>query len=320
MNRFTQGNSRRYFRYSIQCKYFVSPELLESSTDIYSNGIDYFNRATEDSILHLKTQVMHKLHRLRAHQATFLQIVTDIFDKFDVVMGYLQMLNRGQEIASRKIYLQNHQALLGGFKGIKKLEDDAPKTYELLLKIEQKFVLYTQMIQETIDNSTRTKLHVCDYPEAFRFTPEIRLQFVNRGELLNSSDLLQMILSIEQLFEKGFEPFNNLATDYLLFQKHDSWIKRELNISACGLAFTDSRAYPNLTRADVKLSLDDSYAEVVRLDGKIVRSRYLPQQNLNQTAIDFYFPKSVEQKQLLGYLHRLETIESMQGWAHAGNQ
>jgi hypothetical protein len=320
LNRFTQGNSRRYFRYSIQCKYFVSPELLESTTDLYSNGIDYFNRATKDNILHLKTQVMHKLHRLRAHQQIFLRIVSDIFEKFDMVMGYLRMLNRGEEIASRKIYWQNQQYLLSGFKGLQTLQEEAPKTYELLLQIEKQFIRYTEMIQETVDNSTSTRLHICDYPEAFRFKPQIREKFLHRGEAVNNSDLLQMILSLEQLFEKGFEPFTNLATDYLLYQKHESWIKRDLNLSACGLRFADTRLYPNLTRADVKLSLENSYAEIIELDGKIVRSRYLAQQSLNETAVDFYFPKSKDQQELLAYLHRLETSESMQRWNYAGNQ
>lgn len=319
MNRFTQGNSRRYYRYPIQCKFFISPELLASSNDIYCHGIDYFNRATEDNILQLKTQVMQKLHRLSRHQSIFLQIVTDIFEKFDVVMGYLRLLNRGEEIVSRKIYWQNQATIVSGFKGVQDLEFEAPKTYELILNIEQKFVRYTQMIQETIDHSTQTKLHFSDYPEAFVFTPEIRNRFESRMDI-NKSDLVQMILSLEKLFEKGFEPFNNLATDYLLYQKHDSWIKRDLNLSACGLSFLNSRKYPNLTRADIKLSLENSYADIIELEGKIVRSRYLRDKNLNETAIDFYFPNANDQRELLAYLHRLEVQETKDRWAYAWNQ
>ena len=320
MNRFTQGNARRYFRYSIQCKYFVTPELLESITDLYSNGIDYFNLATESNILHLKTQVMSKLHRLSRHQEIFLKIVTDIFEKFDVVMNYLRMLNRGEEIVSRKIYWQNQQAILAGFKGIKLLESEAPKTYDLLVKIEEKFLLYTKMIQETIDRSTKTKLHFSDYPEAFRFTPEIRNRFEAKKMDLNKSELLQMILSIERLFEKGFEPFNNLATDYLLYQKHESWVKRDLNLSACGLSFVDNRFYPNLAKAKVKLSLEQGYMDLIELEGKIVRSRYLSSQKRNETAIDFYFPNANDQRELLAYLHRLEVENTLIRWPNAGHK
>lgn len=312
MNRFTQGNSRRYFRYPVKAKFFVKPELLESTTDLYSNGIDYFNRATEDNILMLKTNVMQRLNRLSRHQSIFLKIVTDIFDKFDVVTTYLRMLNRGEEIVSRKIYLQNQERVLEGFDGLNDFKEEAPKTYDLLLTIENKFRLYTQMIHETVDNSNSAQLHFSDYPDAFRFHPEIRLRFEKNRMDLNRSDLLQMILSIERLFEKGFEPFTNLATDYLLYQKHESWIQRDLNLSACGLSFIDTRRYPNLTHADVKLVLDDSYSEVIELDGKIVRTRYISGQNVNETAIDFYFPKVNDQKALLAYLHRLEVENTMQ--------
>ncbi|WP_130537938.1 hypothetical protein [Thiomicrorhabdus indica] len=314
MNRFTKDNSRRYFRYPIPCKYFISPELLEASTDLYSNGIDYFNRATEDNILQLKTEVMQKLHRLSAHQDIFLKIVGDIFEKFDIVVHYLRMLNRGEEIASRRIYWQNQERILEGFHGVQELEREAPKTFELLVKIEQKFVRYVQMIQETIENSTSSHLHFTDYPEAFRFTAEIRERFMSRKMDLNKSDLLQMILSLERLFEKGFEPFNNLATDYLLYQKHESWILRDLNLSACGLSFLNTRKYPNLTKADVKLVLENSYAEVIELDGKIVRSRYLRQFNMNETAIDFYFPNANDQRELLAYLHRMEAQATIELW------
>lgn len=235
-------------------------------------------------------------------------------------MNYLRMLNRGEEIASRKIYLQNQQQVLAGFKGIQAFEQDAPKTYELLMSIERKFILYTEMIQETVEKSTKTKLHFSDYPQVFSFSADIRNRFESKKMDLNKSDLLQMILSLERLFEKGFEPFNNLATDYLLYQKHDSWIKRELNISACGLSFTDTRSYPNLSRADVKLSLENSYAEIIELDGKIVRSRYLPQQHLNETAVDFYFPKGRDQQDLLAYLHRTEVEATQARECYAGNQ
>lgn len=320
MNRFIQGNSRRYFRYSIQCKYFVSPELYESTTDLYSNGIDYFNRATEDHILHLKTQVLNKLSRLSRHQDIFLTIVTDIFSKFDMVLNYLRLLNRGEEIATRKIYLQNQARLLEGFLGIQSLKEEAPKTYELLIQIEKKFLLYINMILETINESNKTRLHFADYPEAFRFVPEIREAFESHKIDLLKSDLLQMILSIEQLFEKGFEPFTNLATDYLLYHKHGDWILRDLNISACGLSFLNSRKYPNLTNAKVKLVLDNAYAEVIELDGKIVRSRYLRQSKMNETAIDFYFPSPHDQHELLAYLHRQEIENTSKRWPNAGNK
>lgn len=320
MNRFTKDNSRRYFRYPVQCKYFISPELLESSTDLYSNGIDYFNRVTEDNILHLKTQVMQCLHRLSAHQDIFLKIVGDIFEKFDVVVNYLRMLNRGEEIASRKIYWQNQENILEGFNGVKDLELEAPKTFDLLVSIEQKFVRYAQMIQETVEKSTSARLHFVDYPEAFCFSAEIRERFTKRKMDLNKSDLLQMILSLERLFEKGFEPFNNLATDYLLYQKHESWILRDLNLSACGLSFLNTRKYPNLTKAKVKLVLEDSYAEVIELEGKIVRSRYLRQQNMNETAVDFYFPKANDQRELLAYLHRMEAQNTMELANYAGHE
>lgn len=320
LNRFTQKNSRRFYRYPIKCKYFVLPELLEASTDLYSHGIDYFNRSTEDNILNLKTQVMQKLHRLSRHQDIFLRIVGDIFEKFDIVVEYLRLLNRGESISSRQIYLENQKSLIAGFTGVKDLEAEAPKTHQLLGQLEQKFVRYTEMIQETIDQSTKTKLHFSDYPEAFKFTADIRHRFESKNMDVTKSDLLQMILSLEQLFEKGFEPFNNLAIDYLLYQKHDSWIMRNIKLSACGLSFLDSRRYPNLTNSEVKLVLENSYAEIIELEGKIVRSRYLRDKRLNETAIDFYFPNAHDQRELLSYLHRVETHTVQQEWGDVWNK
>ena len=320
MNRFTQGNSRRFFRYAIQCKYFVTPELFEASHNLYSHGIDYFNRSTEEAIQQLKNDVMHRLHRLSRYQSIFLRIVGDIFEKFDIVIEYLRMLNRGEQLSSRKIYLKNQKSLINGFEGVKDLQADAPKTFALLEQIEQQFVRYTELIEETVSQSTQSKLHFAEYPEAFRFDAKIRQKFAKQKKDLTKSDLLQMILSLERLFEKGFEPFNNLATDYLLAEKHQSWIKRDLELSACGLWFLDSRKYPNLTKATVKLSLDNSYAEVIELEGKIVRSRYLRDKQLNETAIDFYFPKSSDQRELLAYLHRIEVQKVQEEWGSVWNQ
>lgn len=320
MNRFTKGNSRRYFRYDLKIKYFISPQLNYSNTEIQTNGINYFNRSTEEQIVMLKALVLHEFRQIHRHQDILRKIVQDIFLRFDIVMNYLRMINQGEDVRRRQSYWSNREKLLGGFESMHILADMAPRTYDYMCLIEKKFVLYSSMLQETVDKSTKAKLHFSDYPEAFLFESEIRQGFERRGVDFAKNPLIRFLIALEKLFEKGFEPFNNLASDYLLYQKHESWIEREVNLSACGLSIFNSRIYPNLMPVNIKVLLQNSHNDTIEFEGKVVRSRFNRKLNLNETAIDFYFPKPTSQQELLSYLHRLEVRRALEDLNCAGNQ
>lgn len=310
MDRFLKGNARRFFRYDRELRLFIKPkQKSDKENDLVINGIDYFNKATEDKILGLKIKVVDDLKGISTHQDILKQIVKEFFRRFDIVTEYLRQINKGFDPKKRAKYWKERETILTKFSVIEQLKSPAPRTYELLKKIESKFLVYAELIQKTSEKSNEENLYFKDCTDAFIFKPVVRKILNKKNITYKDNRLLSLMVELERLFEVGFEPLNNLSNDYLLYDKHKFWPNKAVNISACGVSVSDNRKYSILGSMDIRLVIDDNV--VIDFEGRVVRHKYCSSTKRNITGIDFYFPNPVYQKDLLAFLHRLETQEAM---------
>jgi len=314
LNRFTKGNARRFYRYNTEVKFFIVPKQPTSTTELFHIGIDYFNRATHDQIQHLRSQVVTQLRLIHSHQTILKKIVQDVFLRFDLVITYLEAINAGTDPKKKRSYWQERQEINQPFAAIEMLQQHAPRTYDMLKRLERKFLTYIEFILETIDKSSATRLYFPKQPEVTYFEPEILNHLQNKNIDHTQNNLLTMIVELEQLLAKGIEPYTNMASDLLLGKEHAQWQVHPINLSACGLAIEDTRKYTLLDNVTIRIITDEKNLQVLEFDGKVMRNEYKSRKKLNLSAMDFYFPDPNYQHNLLSFLQRLETDRAMEAF------
>lgn len=309
MNLYTKDNSRRFFRQNLELKFSILPKKL-STTRIYSNGVSYFNQATEDDIAYYKNLIIKQLSQVEHHQTILKKIVGEIFNAFDLTMANLKALGEGKDIKKSKAFLMGKIHVERGFQSVALLKGQADKTHELFKRMEERFLTYAGFVFSTTENSTDQKVHFDSSEDIFYFKTTIKQGLEKQKIDVNKSHLLRMIVLLEELMAVAFKPYTNLVADYLLARNNKVWLTQEVNASACGFGIYDKREYEFLQWVDIRVNLDD-FNEILEFEAKVVRKHYDKKRREHFVALDFYFPDSRYQKELMGFIQLMEIKNAM---------
>jgi hypothetical protein len=311
LNRLTQGNSRRFYRYDLPIKLFVKANALHSSMEIYTSQIDYVNDAIFVQIESSRKEIKHQLNLIEEHAQILKDIVKEFFQRFDLIMEWLQQMDQGLDPKKRSRYWQDRDFLNSEFESLQLLESHAPKTFALLQKLELQFITYSTLIQQCIDQSNELTLVIPDDKHCFAFHYQIDQMFKNSGIQIEQSNLLAMIHELEKLLGIGFSTFINMSIDQTKEDEPHYWPMMPVNISACGLAIQDTRKLPLFEFVTVKLQLNDQQQSIVSLKCKVIRKQFKKSLGINLSAVNYYFPDAHMQQQIASYLGRHEVQNAM---------
>ena len=294
-------------------RYYIFPKISFGKSEILTNGIDYFSRPIEEPVLELKNQILKELETITAHKNTITKTVSEFNLSVDMMMmNFLRLLNVGIDVKEKRFW-ENRKRHNFRFSEIDALYSQDETLYQWLKSLETKILFYYELIENTISQSSPTRLHFKDLPECFHFKFDIALQ-VQRTQFTRAQQpFVKLLLTMEKLLSFALRPYINMASDYRLFNRAEQWKPHEINISACGLSFYDTREYPNMMNVDIKIYLD-SFNEIIEFDGKVVRTRFDHKRQMQLTEFDFYFPLPQYQSDLMSYLQVNETQLAMGAW------
>lgn len=309
----TKRNVRRFYRYERTLKMLVKEVNHLSGTGVYSNGVEYVNPPTLNKYKNLKDKIYSQVNLIQHQRVAVNSIVTEFFEKTDFALRVIKLISKGYPVArDRKevMYLDKRYLLTQPFKYSIALREKSPRTYELLKKIEEQFLLFGSLLTETIEKSTNDEVFFSNNHEVFEFIPELKNLLKKKNISPSKSHLLQILYYMESILEVVFKPYFCLKMDHTLWKLPRYWEDVHLNISGCGISFQSIRKYPFLERYKIKIALNDKEKNIIDVDGQIIRCELDQKTNLYDTALDFYFPKPEYQKLLLTRLYHTE-IEKM---------
>ena len=279
---------------------------MVSSTDIYSNGIDYINQSVPSRVAQEKKIIQQNLHLLDSHRDIILAVCEEAFEQLELSLSLIEGFSKGEDVKRRQSYWTHRERLSSGLLKVKLLKVPAPKTYQFFKQIEDKIIQFNQALQTAIIQAEKHRLVFGDIQKILSFKSSID-QLAHKVN--QEAYLVKVIVHLNALVDAVFKPFQNLASDYSLQNHPELWVEKWVNGSAAGFANYDQRAYPLLSWVDIKVDLKN-LGEVATFEAKVVKTQYDKKHRQNFTAFEFYFPRAIWQKQLLAYLQITEVTQA----------
>lgn len=313
MSWFLKGNARRFFRIDMPIKYCMLPRHFNFEKEVYSNGINYFNKAVESTINLKKRDLRGSVESIREHKEIIEVIVEEVTYKLDRFESLIKRLSKGINVRNDPMYWMHKHELRIGFEKIKMLEVHSPKTYSYLKQMHDKFTSRVLDLFESIEKADEHSINAQELTLAFDL--DVTLERLGT-ETFQKIPLIRIIWKLGSLVEYLLHLHEEFNNDHYKINNPALWKSVPANVSACGIAIRDIREFEEFQEVDIHIHIPESN-EVLRFDGKVVKAEYLPGERLNFTAFNFNLPGSKEQLALLSYVQMFEVNQAMEAVSNA---
>ena len=302
---FLRENARRFFRINMPMRVFVTPSSPIEDLEIYATGIDYFppiiNKLIEEQIADT------------CYWSNKIQEQKELFDPlFEEILEAINFLNKGSIQISRGLSPKNDPSFwllmnekLRGFSHLKRLEQDAPKTYSYFKEIEEKYLFYLDSFFKSVKNSSAEEFSAnLNIPLGFKVDETIA-KLTNQK--FKNIPLIQSLISVISLMNTCLNAYKQMNDDNAIRKRPSSWPLMNTNISASGIALMFAKRFKQREKVDVFLYFIEN-KKIIKFDGTVVNLQSIDSENKERVAINFDFPDGSSQDFLMHKIQEYELI------------
>lgn len=292
---------------AVQC--FITPKEPLYQRQIFALGIDYCPQPQQQMIAKARAEVDKILAKLPGEKREDVKkVFHSIMQHLELFLEAIQQASQGKDPRQHSIHWHTLMEDLHGIHSLIPLKEHAPKTYQYLKQIEEKYTAFLGIFIRSINLST---LHYFSTPAPL---PESNFKLDKIAETFSEKKyqvipLAQAILKLQQLLELYLQVFRNFYNDHYLKDYPKLWPVRKANVSIGGVALNIPQTYPKFSRVNVRLYFEKGDT-LLEFEGSIVKSE--KQEEGVYTAINFELPDGAMQDELQQQIYQSE-IEATLG-------
>ena len=289
-------------------RYYVTPSSPIIDREIYASGANYYPPSIRAQLLEEKQRILDSLVRIQEHKDALTEIFNEMISHAEFFGHCCEMISKGTNPRYNLTTWATMKTHRQGFTKIKLLQTVAPKTYQYLKTIEDKYVFFVQQLMDCVEHSTADDFHAPDYlPHGFRIDELLQI-FSN--EKYQAVPLVQSILHTAQFINTHTEIFRQLHDDNTLRQHPEDWLEEVVNVSASGLAVHMRKGFRLHERVDIHIYFAQEKRHL-RFKGVVVNVQSDPQTQMERVAMNFEFPDGKSQNFLQTQIQKFEIDECL---------
>lgn len=301
MNQFSR-NIRRFFRINMPLQYSIETKSPIVNREIYASGADYFPPSVQQRLEVEKQQVLDSLSKLQENKELLTKVFTEIVDYAENYGESCRITSQGISPRFDRELWEKISAQKDGFHHFKVLETEAPKTFNLLQGIEEKYLVFHRRLTYCIENSTPDYFCSRKIPDT-KFKLDLLIEKYSQSKY-DKIPLIRTLFYAAKLMQSYFNIFLEMHHDNLV-QEEKSWIKDTVNVSASGIAFYLPKRYQMHQRLLVRLYFAE-YDKILEFDCIVVSIQTDTKKQLERIALNFDFPDGKFQDFLITQLQKYE--------------
>lgn len=299
-------NVRRFFRINMPMHYFVTPTSAILDREIFATGSIYYPPSTRTILQQQKQNIIDSMARIQEYKDELMQIFSEMIEHADFFGQCAHMMTQGINPKNTKNYwntLKSHQR---GFVKIQLLKTEAPKTYQYLKTIENKYLFYLNHMIESLENSNSEHFYAPGLlPKDFKID-ELAKAFAD--EKYQTIPLAQTILHTAEFIETHSHIFREIYDEHNILQHPDTWPEETVNVSASGLAIVTRKSFKMHERVTIRFYFSH-HERILVFTGVVVNIQ--PTTNdqgeaAERIAMNFEFPNGKDQAYLQTQIQKYE--------------
>lgn len=296
-------NARRFFRIDMPLQTYVTSSSPIIEREIFASGANYLPVSIVQKLHQEKLQVLDSLAGIKEHKEALTEIFNEMLNQAEFFGECCQMMFKGLNPHYHLASWAKLKNLKQGFVKLKLLQDDAPKTYAYLKKIEEKFLYFVHQLMLSAEHSSADQFYAPNYlKKDFRIDQLVEAFSETQYQ---ASPLPQSILHSAVFINTYLDVFRRMHDDHTQSQHPEDWPFEWVNISASGLAVSIKKGFRLHERVDVRVYLADA-KRILKFDGVVVQIQTDTETQIERVAINFEFPDGQSQQFLQTYIQKYE--------------
>lgn len=301
MNQFSR-NIRRFFRINMPVQYSIETKNPIVNREIYASGADYFPPSVQIKLEAEKLMVLESLSKLQENKELLTKVFNEIIEYAESYGESCRITSQGISPRFDRELWERVSAQKDGFTYFKLLEKEAPKTFNLLQGIEEKYLVFHRRLTYCIEHSTPDYFCSKKIPDT-KFKLDLLTERYADAKY-DKVPLAQTLLNAGRLMQSYFDIFLEMHHDNLIEEKKP-WISDTVNISASGIALHLPKRYQMHQRLITRLYFE-KYDQVLEFDSIVVNTQTDNHRGCERVALNFDFPDGKFQNFLLAQLQKYE--------------
>ncbi len=292
----------------MQLRVLILPHSPIEEAEIYATGIEYFPPRLETKLDLEKKSIYLWLERIQDHRTLITNLFNEIVQYIDYLGNLLKQLSRGIDPKQDAHYWLSMSQFNKGFTLYATLKTSAPKTYQYVKLLEEKYIAFLQQLQYSIEQSDEKTFAVKSAPPTGFKIDELYEIFSQ--EKFKKIPLIQAFHALISYFESYVNVFRELYNDNYLKSFPNEWSTVEANISAGGIAVQMEKRFTLHQRVDVNIYFPE-HKRLLTFDGNVVAMHSMVNSYLERTAINFEYPDGIQQNFLQTQIQVYEIEQTM---------
>lgn len=315
-NWFSRSNSRRFHRINRRVQCFITPKKPVYQRQIFALGVDYYPQSKKIAIAVQRHKVESLLEQLPPdNRKVTREMFIHVMEHFDLFLEAILFAAKGKDPRQASMHWFKLEQSAQALPSLSMIRDKAPKTYEYLIEVQQKFSAYVKYLIASLMTSTIDPFSATHpLPNRTFKLDQIVAEF--KAPKYDRLPLAQSMIAIDELLNQYLEIFSNFYHDHYLKDYPKEWPFREANLSIGGIALQLPQNYELFTKVLVRLYFADKKLEL-QFDGSIVKAdKELdagenPTEAVDYVAINFDQPDGRQQDELEQILFEYEIEETL---------
>lgn len=289
---FEKKELRRFPRVEMPVRLFITPEKPITDLEIFALGIDYFPSSVKNKIKRDHKQLIYWVNHIQEQKDILEPVFLQMADAAEVLGASVEMVSRGRNPLNDEKMLEKITKNLKTIGLISSLEEPAPKTHNFLFEMEKKLTHFFRLLFVSLHKSTSQKYHSFN-PEGHKFKIDDMTKKFSQPSF-QKIPLVQSIYFMNELVSDYCYAFQEINLDYFSLENPKAWEKRQVNISAGGIAALYPKRF--LPGKPLKSRVYfDGHDRVMEVKTTFARYETVQSKGAELNAFYFQFPHSQDQ-------------------------